>query len=58
MAMIGPIIACVWYLNLLLHASTPLYRKRAGILLFAVMITFMTWQTWQNSSLWGGVVTS
>ncbi|PCI81896.1 MAG: hypothetical protein COB20_01155 [SAR86 cluster bacterium] len=53
MAMIGPIIACVWYLNVLLKNSIRLYQRRSGVLLFAVMLIFMTWQTWQNSSLWG-----
>jgi hypothetical protein len=53
MAMIGPIIVCVWYLNVLLRNSLALHCKRAGGLAFVIMLTFMTWQTWQNSSLWG-----
>ena len=53
MAMMGPIIACVWYLNVLLEKPVPLFRKRAGILLFTAMLAFMTWQTGLNSNLWG-----
>jgi|TARA_B110000238_G_scaffold190198_1_gene223090 hypothetical protein len=40
-------------LNVLLRNSLALHCKRAGGLAFVIMLTFMTWQTWQNSSLWG-----
>lgn len=56
MSMIGPIMASVWYLNVLLERSMLAYWRRAEISLFAFVLVFMVWQiwqTWQNSSLWG-----
>jgi protein O-mannosyl-transferase len=53
MAMIGPIVASVWYLNVLLNSSMPVVRRQAAYSFIAMMLIFMTWQTWQNSSLWG-----
>ena len=47
MSMIGPIMASVWYLNVLLERSMLAYWRRAEISLFAFVLVFMVWQIWQ-----------
>ncbi len=52
-SMIGPILACVWYLHRLLQSSCAAYWKRAGIALVTSSIVFSALLTWQHSRLWG-----
>lgn len=53
MSMIGPIIACVWYLDRLLLSAHAVYFKRAGIAVFALFLVITPLLTWQHSILWG-----
>mgnify|MGYP003671000249 CR=1 FL=1 len=53
MSMIGPILACVWYLHKLTQSSYATYWKRAGMSLAAISIVVLAGLTWQNTRLWG-----
>lgn len=53
MAMIGPIISCVWYLHSLMQTSHWRNWKRVAMALLAITLMLFAWTTWQHSKIWG-----
>lgn len=53
LAMIGPIISCVWYLHSLMQTSHWRNWKRAATSLIAITLMLLAWTTWQHSKIWG-----
>jgi len=53
MAMIGPLLAIVWYLNVFLEGEFLDGVKKAVKMGVGAMLLFMTALIWQNSVLWG-----
>lgn len=52
MAMIGPLISVVWYLNIVTQKAFAEDGRRMLLVLMGVLCLFMSFQTWQQSQLW------
>lgn len=52
MAMIGPLISVVWYLNMFIERADSKGVKKLVIVIIGAISLFMAFLTWQQSQLW------
>lgn len=53
MAMIGPLISLVWYLNIFMQNASSKQSKKLVVTIIGGVSLFMAFLTWQQSQLWG-----
>lgn len=53
MAMIGPLISLVWYLNIFMQNASSKQSKKLLVTIIGGVSLFMAFLTWQQSHLWG-----